>query len=361
MEAPWMKGEPRPMPDATHATGDVLSRQATAMPQRLVPVLCCGLGPIGLAIADVLAARPGVMLAAAVDIDPAKSGADLGDLLGIGLRNVAVVPEAGPAPPGAVAVHATGSLLEDVEPQLAGLLERGWNVVSTCEQLTYPHSVDAGAAQRLDETAHRLGRSLLGAGINPGFLLDALVLMLTGVCRTVRAVRVRRVVDTNARRIPLQRKAGVGMTPSEFEARANASQVGHVGLRQSALLVASRLGWPADDYDERIEPVIAATGTGTGLGRVLAGSVIGQRQRASLTSAGREVIRYDLQMSAGAAASDSIEIDGDPPVSQRIDGGVNGDAGTAAVIANLVPVVAVARPGLLTMADIVPLAAVAAR
>lgn len=347
------------MSEMTSAPDDVRqSRSAAATAhQGPVPVLCYGLGPIGLAIADVLAARPGVRLSGAVDIDPEKSGADLGDLLGSGALNVTVVPEAGTAPPGGVAVHATGSRLADVTPQLAGLLEQGWNVVSTCEQLVYPDVVDAAAARRLDETAQRLGRSLLGAGINPGFLLDALVLMLTGVCRTVRQVRVRRVVDTNARRIPLQRKAGVGLAPAEFEARARVNGIGHVGLRQSALLVASRLGWPADDYQERIEPVIADTGTDTGLGRMQAGTVIGQRQRASVTSAGREVIRYDLQMSAGAAATDTIEIDGDPPVSQHIDGGVNGDIGTAAVIANLVPVVAAARPGLLTMADIVPLTA----
>jgi hypothetical protein len=321
-------------------------------------VLCYGLGPIGLGVAEILAGRPGITLAGAVDIDPAKIGADLGELLGRPAAGVPVMGEAGIAPPGGVAVHATGSRLAEVEPQLAGLLERGWNVVSTCEELVYPVPAGHAVARRLDELASRRGQTVLGAGINPGFLLDALVLVLSGVCRSVRAVRVRRVVDTDARRPGLQRKAGVGLSPAEFSARADAGGVGHVGLRQSAFMVASRLGWPADSYQERIEPVLALEATQTGLGRMEPGVVIGQRQQAVITSAGREVVSYSLEMSAGAAAGDQIEIDGDPPLRQHIDG-VNGDTCTGAIVANLVPVVADARPGLLTMADVLPLGSVA--
>lgn len=323
----------------------------------LIPVLCYGLGPIGLGVADILAERPGVALTAAVDIDPAKIGADLGDLLGGPAAGVPVTGEAGAAPPRGVAVHATGSRLAEVEPQLTGLLERGWNVVSTCEELAYPVPSDQAVARRLNEVASRRGRTVLGAGINPGFLLDALVLVLSGICRSVRAVRVRRVVDTNARRIPLQRKAGVGLTAAEFGALVEANAIGHVGLRQSALMVADRLGWPVDSYQERIEPVLASAATQTGLGRMEAGLVIGQRQQAVVVSAGQEVVRYSLEMSAGAAAGDQIEIDGEPPLRQHLDG-VNGDIGTAAIVANLVPVVAAARPGLLTMADVLPLRSV---
>jgi 2,4-diaminopentanoate dehydrogenase len=324
---------------------------------QVIPVLCYGLGPIGLAIADVLCDRSGVMVTGAVDIDPAKVGADLGILLARHAPVVTVARDAGQAQTGGVAVHATGSSLVEVEPQLAGLLAGGWNVLSTCEQLVYPQAADPAVAARLHSAALRHGRTLLGAGINPGFLLDALVLVLTGACTVVRTVHVRRVVDTNARRIPLQRKAGVGLTPAEFLALAEAGRIGHVGLRQSALMVAGRLGWRVDDYTERIEPVIAETPVHTGLGLIAAGGVIGQRQQAAVTSNGREVLRYDLQMSAAASATDSIEIDGDPPLRQHISGGINGDIGTAAVIANLVPVVASARPGLLTMAEILPLAA----
>lgn len=332
-----------------------LSAAQTPLRQPAVPVLCYGLGPIGLRIAKVLADRPGVRITGAVDIDPGKVGADLGELLGRSPLDVTVAPEAQQAQTTGVVIHATGSRLTDVEPQLTDLLQRGWNVLSTCEQLVFPQSVDAMIARRLDDAARSHKLTLLGAGINPGFLLDTLVLVLSGACETVRHVHVRRVVDTNARRIPLQRKAGVGLTSAEFAELAKANGIGHVGLRQSALMVADRLGWHVADYQERLEPVIAETATDSGLGRMEPGTVIGQRQRASVISDGREVIVYDLQMSAGATATDRIDIDGDPPIRQHIDGGINGDTGTAAVIANLIPVVAAAGPGLRTMAEILPL------
>jgi 4-hydroxy-tetrahydrodipicolinate reductase len=169
-------------------------------------------------------------------------------------------------------------------------------------------------------------------------------------------VDVRRVVDTNQRRLPLQRKVGVGMTVEEFRARAEAGALGHVGLRQSAALLAAGLGWSIDAYEETLEPVVAAAGTQTGLGLVPAGGVIGQHQRASVLSGGRKVITYELIMAAGAAPTDAITIDGEPALRQVIEGGVNGDIGTEAVIVNLVPVISAAPPGLLAMRDLYPLA-----
>jgi 4-hydroxy-tetrahydrodipicolinate reductase len=320
-----------------------------------IPVACQGLGPIGLRIAGRLIERPGVAVVAGIDVDPAKAGRDLGELAGGAQSGLAVTAEIPLCPDGAagVLVNATGSRLAAVAPQLAGAVEKGWNVLSTCEELSYPAATDAALAAELDALARAAGTSILGAGINPGFLLDALVLMLTTVCVTVRTVAVTRTVDTNQRRLPLQAKAGVGLTAEEFRARAATGAVGHVGLRESACLVCACLGWPVDEYRETIDPVLAPEPIGTGLGVVPAGGVIGQLQTVTVKSGGVVVVRYRLQMSAGAPPRDVIDIFGEPDVHQQITAGVNGDTGTQAVIANLVPVVAAAGAGLLTMADVV--------
>jgi hypothetical protein len=320
-----------------------------------IPVACQGLGPIGLQIAGWLAQRPGVAVVAAADLDPAKIGQDLGALVGLaplGVPVTAQIPRCPTGRPG-VLVSATGSRLADVAPQLGSAVELGWNVLSTCEELTYPEARDSMLAAELDERARDAGTSILGAGINPGFLLDALVLVLTTVCVTVRKVEVTRIVDTNQRRLPLQAKAGVGLSAEDFRDRADAGLAGHVGLRESAYLVCARLGWPVDDYTETLDPVLAPTPVSTGLGPVPEGGVIGQLQTATVRSGGEVVVSYRLQMSAGAPPQDAIDISGEPDVHQRISGGVNGDIGTNAVIANLVPFLAAARPGLLTMADVV--------
>ena len=94
-----------------------------------------------------------------------------------------------------------------------------------------------------------------------------------------------------------------------------------------------------DDYTETIDPVLAPAAVSTGLGPVPQGGGIGQLQTATVRSGGEVILSYRLQMSAGAPPQDAIDISGEPDVHQRISGGVNGDIGTQAVIANLVPVV----------------------
>lgn len=324
----------------------------------MIDVIVYGLGPIGLRIAQRVLARPSLRLAGAVDVDPAKVGRDLGELAGaapLGLPVVDSIAQLGVRERGAVAIHATSSALEAVTPQLEALAARGFNVVSTCEELSWPHG-HPELARRIDAGARTAGVSVLGSGINPGFLMDTLPLVLSAACVRIDRVHVRRVVDTNRRRIPLQRKTGVGMTVAEFRARADAGTLGHVGLRQSAAMLADGLGWRLDAYRETLDPVVAERATNTGLGTVPTGGVIGQRQTATGSAGGRELVRFDLEMSAGAEPVDAIAIDGEPPVRQVIEGGINGDIGTEAVIVNLVPVVSAAAPGLLTMRDVYPLA-----
>lgn len=324
-----------------------------------IEVVACGLGPMGRRIATRLAGRTDLRLVAAVDSDPDKRGLDLAELLGSRLpAAVTVLPSFGelgrPNGPG-VAMLATSSRLEVVEAQIAQLVGLGWNVLSTCEELVHPKSVDPAAAERLHIAATHAGVTILGSGINPGFLMDTLVFVLSTACTRVRRIQVRRSVDTNQRRLPLQQKAGVGMEEAWFRRLATETRVGHVGLRQSAHLVADRLGWPVTRYEETLEPVLATAPVETGLGRVEPGGVLGLRQSGTAWRGTEPAIRYELEMSAGAQQVDAITIEGEPEIRQVIAGGVNGDAGTEAVVANLVRPVAAAPSGLLTMADLVPL------
>lgn len=183
-----------------------------------------------------------------------------------------------------------------------------------------------------------------------------LALTLTALCARVDSVSVRRVVDTNQRREQLQRKVGVGIEPDEFERLAAAGRVGHIGLRQSVNLVADRLGWRLDAVDIRLEPIVARAAVSTLSGTVPEGLVIGQHQVAVGRVGSREAIRLELVMAAGLSPVDEITITGEPPIHQVIDGGLNGDVGTEALIANLIGPVYTARPGLLTMADLVTVA-----
>lgn len=323
----------------------------------IVEVALVGLGPVGSRIAAALLDRSDVRLVGAADASPDRAGCDVGTLAGrepTGLRAAGAIQEL-PAPAGAaVAVLCTTSSLAVAAPQVEALLGLGWNVLSTCEELAFPW-LDEGLARRLDDAARERGLSVLGSGVNPGFLLDVLPLALSAACIRVDHVLVHRVVDTDERRLPLQRKVGVGMTAERFRALAAGGSLGHVGLRQSAELLCESLGWRLDGYDESLEPVLADQAHDSGVGPVPAGAVLGQHQVAVGRVGDREVLRYVLDMYAGAATMDEVVISGEPGLRSRIEGGLNGDAGTVGVIANLVSVVAAAGPGLLTMLDVVRL------
>ena len=321
-----------------------------------IRVVCYGLGPIGLGIARLVVSRPEYAVVGAVDIDSTKVGRDLGELLGdmpLGVKvhpdASAVVAETRPD----VVLHATGSVLSQVVPQLNELLATGTNVISTCEELSYPWTVQPQMASELDSAARRSGVTLLGTGVNPGYVMDSLPLALTAPCVVVRSVRVTRIVDVAQRRVPLQRKVGVGITRQEFAQRVQQRQIGHVGLSESLHMLATSLRWELEQFETSIEPVVAKTPFMTEMGRFEAGSVRGIHQTARGFISGREVLFLDLWMYFDAPdPQDTIDIDGDPPIHMSIGGGIPGDTATAAIVVNAIPSVVRAMPGLGSMADI---------
>jgi 4-hydroxy-tetrahydrodipicolinate reductase len=319
-------------------------------------VVCYGLGPIGLRIARLAAARPGVEIVGAVDIDPAKAGRDLGELLerpAMGVEINADAEEVLEQTKPDVVLHATSSTLTRVEPQIYTVLSAGIHLISTCEELSFPWTSQPQVAADLDAAARRAGVVLLGTGVNPGYAMDALPLMLTAPCTAIHAVRVLRVVDAAVRRGPLQRKIGAGLTPEEFAQKVQEGSVRHVGLPESLHMVATSLGWHLDTQEDTIQPVIAGAPIKTEYLEVAAGQVAGVRQVARGLRAGQEVLRLELRMYLGAPdPQDTIEIDGEPPVRMTVGGGLHGDFATAAMVVNAIPSVQRASPGLATMADL---------
>jgi 4-hydroxy-tetrahydrodipicolinate reductase len=319
-------------------------------------VIQYGVGAIGVEVARVLAGRPDVEMVAAIDSDPGKAGQDLGRVAGLGTDlgiTVTTDTEAALALPADLVVHTTGSYLEEVAPQLLAAVDAGKNVLSTCEELAYPWDRHPDLSRRIDARAKAAGVTVVGTGVNPGFVMDTLALALSAACQSLSRLEIRRVVDVSRRRIQLQRKVGVGITSEEFEERKATGRFGHVGLMESARLVAHALAWQVDDWQEVLEPVVCADPRQAGKIRLERGQVAGIHQVVSGRSNSREVLRLELEMSAGVAQPrDEVVIEGQPPVHMVIEGGIHGDLATAAIVANAIPAVVAARPGLLTMADL---------
>jgi 4-hydroxy-tetrahydrodipicolinate reductase len=299
----------------------------------------------------------GLKLVGAADMAPDKAGKDLGVVLGLPRKlRVKVEPDLRRLlrrTRADVAVLSTSSSLKLVKPQATLLLQKGLNVVSTCEELAFPTARNLASFKELDRLARARKASLLGTGVNPGYAMDALALMLTAPCARVERVSVTRVVDAATRRLPLQRKVGAGLNLNQFRRAMTEGNVRHVGLPESASMIAAALGFKLDKLEETLEPAIAPRDLDTDHLRVPAGAVAGIKQTARGYQAGSLVISLDLQMYVGAEAPrDHVLIDGVPPIDMTIAGGVAGDVATAAITVNCIPKLMGARAGVLTMKDL---------
>src|SRR4030095_13108838 len=99
--------------------------------------------------------------------------------------------------------------------------------------------------------------ALVGTGVNPGFVMDKLVLTLSTTAQRIDSARAIRIVDASQRRMPLQKKVGAGMSREEFQEKVAAGIIKHHGLPESVDMVADGLGLEIDDIKEVIEPIIA--------------------------------------------------------------------------------------------------------
>lgn len=321
-----------------------------------VPVVVMGLGAIGQAVARAALRSEEVRLVGAVDVDPQRVGKPLSDVLGVpagALRVKGSLEEAVGKSRGAVLLHATSSRLPQVMDQLLAALRLGMAVVSTCEELSFPWLRHPELAEKLERAARAAGVTVLGTGVNPGFIMDRLVATLGTACGDVRHVRVERVVDARTRRPALQRKIGAGMTEEEFMAAAEQDAIGHVGLVESAALAAVGLGLDCDDFEEELLPVLAEEEIRGGAFVVKPGRVAGIHQVATGLWEGKELVRLELTLALGAeGVGDRVVLDADPPVEMELKGGLAGDVATANLVVNAAPRITAAEPGILTVLEL---------
>ncbi len=315
-----------------------------------------GLGEIGQAIARAAIARPDLRVVAAVDPHPSLAGRPLAEVLGVQAPPLAItedLADVAAAARGGVVLQATRSRFDEVLPELQEAVGAGLHVVSTCEELAWPWLRNEEEAAALDRLCHDRNVAVLGTGVNPGFVLDRLPALLAQVTGPVRHVRGVRIVDVARRRAALQRKVGVGLEERAFHDAAERGEIGHVGLAESAALVAEGcVGLEEYEVDEDIVPLVAEEDA-DGPVAVRAGQVAGLHHEARVFAAdGREVVRLELTLAVGAEdPRDEVALDAEPPLRIVVPGGISGDAATAHAVVNAVPALVELR-GIVSVLDL---------
>ena len=324
-------------------------------------VLLWGLGAMGSGMASMVFEKKDMEIVAAIDTHPAKVGKDIGEILGQNSSGVIVTddPREAFSNKPDIALVATSSFLKDVFPNIKFALENNAAVITIAEEMAFPWAASEALAGEIDRIAKAQGKAVLGTGINPGFVLDTLIISLTGICREVKHIHGKRVNNLAPFGPTVMRTQGVGTTPDEFrQGLVSGEIVGHVGFRQSLMLIGKALGWEIDEVVEERQPIITNVERATKYVKVAPGNVAGCRHTARAYSNGKEVIFLEHPQQVcpeaeGIKTGDYVAIDGDPPLNLAIEPEIPGGIGTIAIAVNMIPLVLrEGSPGLLTMADL---------
>jgi 4-hydroxy-tetrahydrodipicolinate reductase len=336
-----------------------------------IRVLVLGTGQMGSGIARLLLRKPRLELAGMFARRAARAGRDAGPLIGLG-RDIGVkvsndLARAIRDSAAQVAIQATCSRVDAAFDEIAPLLRGGVNVISIAEEMAWPAAAAPELAARLDALALEHGVSVVGTGINPGFVLDLLPIVLSAACAEVRAVRAERINDLAPYGPTVLQSQGVGLSPARFEAGLrDGSVVGHFGFPQSIHMVAAALGWEIERIEEHREPIVSEVARSTPFVEVEPGQVAGCRHTAVAWSGGRPVITLvhpqQIQPAAeGMATGDRIHIEGTPEIHLAGSPEIPGGIATPALAVNMVPRILNAPPGLHAMTDLPPATALPGR
>jgi 4-hydroxy-tetrahydrodipicolinate reductase len=320
---------------------------------RRIKAIFYGIGSIGGEVVKFALTRPWLDVVGAIDSDPSKVGRDLGAVLGLEQRlGIAVSGDPNELlrrVEADVVVLTTGSFLPAIYSQLETTVQAGVNVVTSAEELAFPTLQSAELAEKLDRLAEARGVTVLATGINPGFVMDSLIVFLATASADIEYVSATRVVDCSRRRKQLQLKIGAGLSPAEFKARLGKNFFGHVGLMESAALIADGIGIIPDRITQAVEPIISREPIRSAEVEVRQGDVAGMRQIARCSRNGDDYVNLEVLFSLGAREPrDRILIKGMTELDVTIREGIAGDQATVAILINSIARALDAPAGLLT-------------
>jgi 2,4-diaminopentanoate dehydrogenase len=328
-----------------------------------VKVIVWGLGSMGKGIAEMLLNKKGVEVVGAVVRGPkiGKSMYDFldmerGDREDLKAGSFEDVIKEGTAD---VVVIATDSFTKDNFDKIKYCLERKINVVSTAEEMAYPKAQEPELTKELDKIAKENGVTVLGTGINPGLIMDLLVLTLTGACVDVESIKAERINNLSPFGPAVMKGQGVGITVDEFNKRVSEDNLdGHVGFPESITMIADGLGWKlSDDIKLTRAPIVSSVYRKAPNAEVKEGDVAGCNTKGYGYVDGELKIemlhpqQVEPQLEGGKTG-DYITIKGTPDINMAITPEVPGGIGTIAMTVNMIPNVINSRPGLKTMIDL---------
>lgn len=323
-----------------------------------------GFGAMGSGMAKMLLTKKGVEVVGVCDLHPERVGKSMYEILGAekGDRpEVVINPEIkevvyeGSCD---LCLIATDSFTKKAFPKLKYVLEQKVNVISTAEEMAYPRAQEPELAEELDKIATENGVTVLGTGINPGLIMDLLVVCLTGCMTNVDYIQAKRVNSLSPFGHAVMEEQGVGMPVNEFNKGVeDGTMAGHVGFAESINMIADAIGWKVGKFEQQMKPIVTDVDRKSTYGFAKAGDVAGVNMTGQGYVDGEVKIdmihpqQIEPEM-VGIHTGDYITLKGTPEINMSINPEVEGGLGTIAMCVNMIPLVINADAGLKTMIDL---------
>jgi 4-hydroxy-tetrahydrodipicolinate reductase len=316
---------------------------------------------MGAGMARLMLEKPGLEVVAAIG-RPRHVGKDLGEVLGLDKSLGVIITDNPDAVLDKDKVDcvglATTSWTAAQMPDLRKILGAGINCVTITEEMADPAAQSPELAAEIDALAKTNGVSVLGTGVNPGFVLDLLIITLTAGCHSVERIEASRVNDLSPYGHTVMKSQGVGTSPEAFRAGvADGTIVGHVGFPESIHMISEALGLGVDCIVQNREPIISKVYRETPHVKVEPGMVAGCTHIGIGYRGEEEIVRlvHPQQIHPhleNQPTGDFIHIFGDPEINMAIRPEIAGGKATIAIAVNMIPHVVAASPGLKRMIDL---------
>ncbi len=325
-----------------------------------VKTIIWGFGAMGQGIAEMLLKKKGVEIVGVCDLNPKIVGKEISSVLGEGKSTVKISDNIDDVleKNADVLFLATDSYTSKSYSKIVTALEAGVNVISTAEEMAYPFASEPELSKKINETAKKNNVTVLGTGINPGFVMDVLAISLSGAMTNVTGIEVKRVNSLSPFGKTVMEEQGVGISLNEFDERSNNNELaGHVGFKESVYMIADALGLELDDFQQQMKPIVTNVDRKSKFGEAKKGTLAGIDMSAQGRVKGKDfiVMNHPQQIEPedeGINTGDYIILYGSPNIKMAITPEIEGGLGTIAVCVNMMPHVINASPGLKTMLDL---------
>jgi hypothetical protein len=253
--------------------------------------------------------------------------------------------------------------------EIIEILRSGANIVTTRGEFHNPDWLDADIRARIEAACREGNSSIHSNGSSPGFITEALPLVLATMQRRLDCITVDEFADVSSRDSPdiIFGAMGFGRSPSTEGASYIADSMLE-SRRRSFHLLADAFGLPVENVEVSVEVGVANQRTPIAAGVIEAGTVAGTRITVSAIRNGRPLFRFranwyvttDMNVDWKLMHSGwRVLVEGDTPLDVTITFPVSledypamAPGLTAHPAVNAVPGVVAAAPGICTALDL---------